>query len=71
MKHIKKTVRIGDITHTTGKIIVVGGSVGVTLPKSWLKEHDLSVGDVVVKVANSILTISPSIKAGGGDGKQT
>ena len=71
MNRTKKTVRIGEITHTTRKIIVVDGSVGVTLPKSWLKEHGLSVGDVGVKVANSIPTISQSMKAGGGDGKQT
>ena len=71
MKRMKKTVRIGDITHTTWKIIVVGGSIGITLPESWLKEHGLSEGDVVVEVASSTLTISPSLKAGGGDGKET
>jgi len=58
MKRRKRTIRIGDILHTEGKIIPVGGSMAITIPKSWLKEHKLKAGDTVVKVANSILTIS-------------
>jgi antitoxin component of MazEF toxin-antitoxin module len=56
MKH-RKTIRIGDVTHTEGKVIPVGGSIAVTLPKSWVDEHNIKAGDVVIKVANSILSI--------------
>ena len=54
----RRTIRIGDITHTEGKIIPVGGSAAVTIPKSFMQEHGLKMGDTVVKVANSTLTIS-------------
>ena len=54
----RKSIRIGDVTHTEGKIIPVGGSVAITLPRSWVEEHKLKAGDTVVKVVNSILTIS-------------
>ena len=68
MKCKKRTVRIGDITHTEGKIIPVGGSAAITLPKSWVEEHGLKLGDTVVKVANSILTISVK-RTNGGEAK--
>jgi antitoxin component of MazEF toxin-antitoxin module len=54
----RKTIKIGDITHTEGKVFPIGQSLAITLPKSWAHEHDIQPGDVVVKVANSILTIS-------------
>jgi len=59
MKRIKKTVKIGDVIHTEGRVIPAGeNSLAVTLPKSWTREHGIKAGDTVVKVANSILTIS-------------
>ena len=58
MKRRKKTVKIGDITHTEGTIFPIGGSMGITLPKAFVDEHQLKPGDTLVKVANSILTIS-------------
>lgn len=58
MRKSKRSVKVGNILHTEGKIIPAGGSLAVTLPKFWVDEHKLKAGDVVVKVANSILTIS-------------
>lgn len=54
----RRTVRIGDITHTEGKVFPIGQSLAITLPKDWTNEHNIKPGDIVVKVANSILTIS-------------
>lgn len=59
MARKKKSIKIGDILHTTGKIIAMGDSVAITLPKSWVEEHNLRVGDTVVKVSDRILMIFP------------
>jgi len=59
---VKKTVKIGDIIHTEGKVFAIGPCRAITLPKPWMDEHDIKVGDVVVKVGNSILTITPKPK---------
>lgn len=64
MARKKKSIRIGDILHTTGKIIAMGDSVAITLPKSWVNEHGLKVGDTVIKVANSMLTVNPRPEKG-------
>jgi antitoxin component of MazEF toxin-antitoxin module len=64
MTRKRRTVRIGDIIHTEGKVIQVGGSKAVTLPKSWADEHNIELGDVLVKVANSVLTICVKSKEG-------
>ena len=58
MKRSRRTIKVGDVLHTQGKVIPVGGSVAITLPKSWVEEHKIKIGDTVIKVANSILTIS-------------
>jgi len=55
----RRSIKFGDILHTTGRIIAMGDSVAITLPKSWVREHGLKVGDTVVKVANSMLTVNP------------
>ena len=55
----KRTVRIGDILHTSGKVIPIGDSLYISLPRSWAREHDIKPGDRVVKVANSMLTVNP------------
>jgi len=39
------------------KIIRVGDSVAVTLPREWLERHGLEVGDEIGIVANAILKI--------------
>lgn len=51
----KRTVKLGGIVHTEGRIIAIGGSAAVTLPKCWLDEQKLRVGDSVVKIDNGIL----------------
>lgn len=58
-RHKKRTIKIGDILHTSGKIVKIGNAVGITLPKEWVEEHGLKVGDRVYKVANSMITINP------------
>ena len=55
----RRTVRIGDILHTSGKLISIGNSLFISLPAPWVKEHNLKPGDRVVKVANSMLTVNP------------
>ena len=55
----KKTIRIGNIIYTSGKVINIGGTLFISLPKSWAAEHGIVAGDVVNKVANSLLTICP------------
>ena len=59
MARRKKTVKIGDILHTSGKVTKIGDSLFISLPKSWAVEHNIQAGDVVVKVANSMLTVNP------------
>lgn len=58
-KRIRRTVRIGDILHTSGVVTRTGGGLSVSLPKAWVEEHNIKAGDRVVKVANSMLTINP------------
>jgi len=55
----KRTIRIGNILHTSGKVLSIGGTLFISLPKAWATEHDIQAGDVVVKVANSMLTVNP------------
>lgn len=62
----RKIIKIGNVVHAEGKVIAVGGSMAVTLPKSWAKEHNLKLGDVVVKVANSMLIIAIKTEQTGG-----
>ena len=64
MARKKKTTKIDGVLHTSGKIIAMGDSVAITLPKSWVEEHNLKVGDIVFKAANSMLVINPT-PAGG------
>jgi hypothetical protein len=59
MARKRKTIKFGDIVHSTGKIITMGDSLAITLPKKWTDEHNLKAGDTVSKVANSMLTVSP------------
>jgi hypothetical protein len=54
----RRTVKIGDITHTEGKVFPIGQSLAITLPKSWTNDHDIQPGDMVVKISNSVLTIA-------------
>jgi hypothetical protein len=56
----KRTTKIGDILHTSGKVTRIGDSLYISLPKSWATEHDIKPGDRLVKVANSMLTVSPT-----------
>lgn len=58
-KRNKRTIKVGDILHTSGKIVQIGNAVGITLPAEWVREHGLKVGDRVYKVANSMITINP------------
>ena len=55
----KRTIRVAGVLHTSGKVVRIGNALGITFPKSWADEHDIKAGDVVVKVANSMLTINP------------
>jgi antitoxin component of MazEF toxin-antitoxin module len=41
------------------KIIRVGSSAAVTLPKEYLEAHDLKIGDKVELIFNEILRIEP------------
>ena len=56
-KH-RRTVKIGDITHTEGKVFTLGDSMAMTVPVAWIREHGIKPGDTVVKIANSVLTIT-------------
>ena len=56
-----ETIRIGDITRTERKMIPAGGSAATTLPKPWVVEYGLILGDVIVNISNSIFTVSPKI----------
>lgn len=58
MRRRRKSYRTGDILHTEGQVTRVGDSMAITLPAAWCREHGIKVGDTVVKVANSILTIA-------------
>lgn len=44
----------------TRKIIALGGSSVVPLPKGWLKYHNLDDGDAVELVVNKNITIRPA-----------
>ena len=44
---------------TTRKIIQIGNSFGITIPKEWLDQHHLVKGDMVPIVANNILKVVP------------
>lgn len=59
MARKRKTIKFGDILHTSGKVIKIGDSLFITLPKSWAVEHNIQPGDNVVKVCNSMLTVNP------------
>lgn len=41
------------------KIIEVGHSVAVTLPKPWVQYFDLKIGDKVEVIADEVITIKP------------
>lgn len=49
-KHYGKSVR---------KVVKVGECSGVTLPKEYLDNHNLKVGDHVEVVFNNILKLAP------------
>lgn len=58
MKRHRKTTRSRDgIIHSERKVIQIGGAVGVSFPKEWLKEQGIEVGDTLSLMANSILTV--------------
>lgn len=61
---IRKLIKIGSITYFERKIVPVGNSLAITLPKSWVDRHGLKSGDTVEGMANSMLTIIPK-RAGG------
>lgn len=41
------------------KVVQIGNCQGVTLPKNFLKRHDLELGDQVEIVFNNVLKITP------------
>jgi antitoxin component of MazEF toxin-antitoxin module len=46
----------------TRKIIKIGNSYGVTIPKAWLRYFKLDVRDQVRMVSNSTIVIEPPKK---------
>ena len=59
MVRVRKTIRIGDLTKTEGRVINAGAnSLAVTLPKSWTREHRVKAGDTVIKYSSSIVIIA-------------
>lgn len=47
----------GDIIHFERKLIRVGDSFAVTVPKKWVTTHGHKPGDIFSGMADSILTI--------------
>jgi len=48
----------------TRKIIRVGNSLAVTIPKAWLNYFELSEKDSVTILSNGAIVIKPTIKKG-------
>lgn len=58
MARKKRTVKIDGIVHTSGKVTQIGDSLYISLPKSWTTEHDIKPGDTLIKIGNSVLTVT-------------
>ena len=50
------------IIHFERKLIKVGGSYAITVPKEWVESHGHQPGDVFSGMANSILTVGRKTK---------
>ena len=50
------------LIHFERRLIQIGDSVGITLPKKWLETHGHKLGDVFSGMANSILTVGRKIE---------
>jgi hypothetical protein len=52
----RKTTKRDGIIHSYRKVIQHGGSLAITIPEEWAKEHGIKKGDELALTANSILS---------------
>ena len=57
MKRQRKTTKRDGIIHSYRKAINLSGSIVVSLPKEYVKEHNIQPGDTIIMSANSLLTL--------------
>ncbi|MCW4015537.1 MAG: AbrB/MazE/SpoVT family DNA-binding domain-containing protein [Candidatus Bathyarchaeota archaeon] len=43
----------------TRKLVAIGNSLGVTLPKGWIDYFDLKLGDKLEVITNGNVTLKP------------
>lgn len=53
----KKKANESGLIHFERKLIKVGDSFAITVPKKWVKAHGHKAGDIFSGMANSILTV--------------
>jgi len=58
-KAVERGKRDYRILSGARRLVQMGGSVGISLPKKWLDRHGLKPGDDVGVVADAILKIVP------------
>lgn len=59
------------IIHFERKLIKVGDSYAITVPKKWVEAHGHKAGDIFSGMANSILSVGRKIEPKEEDAKQS
>jgi len=59
-KRRRKTTKKDGIIHSYRKVIKQGGSLAITIPEEWAKEHGIEKGDELALTANSMLSVVKS-----------
>jgi len=63
MARRRKTTKKDGIIHSYRKVIQHGGSLVISIPEEWAKEHGIQKGDELALTANSILSVVKSHEA--------